>query len=200
MKKNDVLVLNKSYIPIHIIDWKKSMSLIFQETAKPLDRDLITYSFDEWMLFSSDKISCDYPKINTVKYKMAIPEIILLKTYNRLPHRDVKYSRQTLFERDGFRCYLCNNIFERKELTVDHVVPRSKGGVTTWDNTITCCKNCNSIKGNKDLSDLSLKPFFLPKRPRWISPINFTTKIKMSSWEKFMDRTLVDIGDNNTTD
>lgn len=197
MKKyTDILVLNKSYIPIHIVDWKKGMSLIFQENAKPLDQDLILYSFQEWLLFSTDYISKNYPKINTTKYEIAIPEIILLKNFDRLPHRDVKYSRQTLFERDGYKCYLCNNIFERKDLTVDHVIPRSKGGVTNWSNTITCCKNCNSIKSNKYLHELNLKPFFMPKKPRWINPISHSNKKNiLSSWEKFMDRALVDMGD-----
>lgn len=193
-KYTDVLVLNKSYIPIHIVDWRKAMSLIFQETAKPLDRDLIIYDYEEWYLFSKDHISHDYPKIHTVNKQIAIPEIIILKTYDRLPQRDVKYSRQTLFERDGYKCYLCNNIFERRNLTIDHVIPRSKGGKTTWENTITCCKSCNGIKSDKLLNQLNLKPFFMPKKPKWISPLNFSQKKQtLKSWDKFMERAFIDI-------
>jgi 5-methylcytosine-specific restriction endonuclease McrA len=197
MKKyTNILVLNRAYIPVHIIDWKKAISLIYQESAKPLDRDLITYSFNEWLEFSKDYINKDYPKVNTVNNQIAIPEIIILKNYDRLPIRDVKFSRQTLFERDNFKCYLCNESFERKDLTIDHIVPRSKGGKTSWENTISCCKSCNYLKGDKDLSQLNLKPFFMPKKPRWISPLNrVSSNSSLESWTKFMDRTLVDIGD-----
>lgn len=197
MKKyTNSLVLNRAYIPVHIVDWKKAIGLIYQDAAKPLDRDLVTYSFDEWIEFSKDHTSSTYPKVSTTSMKIAIPEIIVLKDYDRLPSRDVKFSRQTLFERDGFRCYLCNESFDRGHLTIDHVVPKSKGGKTVWENTITCCKPCNYLKGNKDLSQLNLKPFFMPKKPRWISPLNrIGGHGILESWTKFMDRTLVDMGD-----
>jgi 5-methylcytosine-specific restriction endonuclease McrA len=191
-KKNDVLVLNKVWIPIHIITWQRAMSLIIQDSARPMDRDLIIYDLDEWINFSN--INDDYPKIKTVKYKISIPEVILLKNYDKLPLRDVKYSRVTLFERDNFKCCFCNKKFSKLELTVDHIIPRSKGGGTNWENTVSACKSCNSIKADKTLEHSGLVMHFKPKRPKWVSPISkFGPSNPCKSWEKFLDRTLVEL-------
>ena len=194
MKKPDVLVLNRSYIPIHIIEWGKAMSLIFQETSRPLDRDLLTYTYADWLAFSCN--NADYPMVRTIKYAVAVPEIIVLRDYDRLPIRDVKYSRQTLFQRDHFKCAYCGEHFDRKTLTVDHIMPRDRGGKTTWENTITACKPCNMKKGNHTLAQAGLKLLYHPRKPKWISPISGLKKEHpCKSWLKFLDRTLVDAGD-----
>lgn len=194
MKKPDVLVLNRSYIPIHIIDWGKAMSLIYQETSRPLDRDLITYSYEDWLVFSQNNE--EYPLVKTIKYAVAVPEIIVLRDYDRLPIRDVKYSRQTLFQRDHFKCAYCGGHFDKRALTVDHINPRDRGGKTTWENTITACKACNMKKGNKTLAQAGMKLLYHPRKPKWISPIaGLKKEHPCKSWQKFLDRTLVDAGD-----
>lgn len=191
-KKPDILVLNKSFVPIHIIEWQKCMSLIVQGAARALDRDLVAYDFDDWTRFS-DSNANDYPTVGTVTCKIAIPEIIILRKYDRLPTRDVKYSRQSLFQRDKYTCGYCGKIFDRKELTVDHILPRAHGGKTTWQNTITACFPCNSVKADKtpELAKMPLK--FKPKKPAWFSPL---TDLKpdhpCKSWRKFMFRTTTD--------
>lgn len=191
-KKHDVLVLNKSYIPIHIITWQKCMSLIVQEAAKPLDRDFVTYDIQDWFTFS--KLNNDYPYIQTVKHRICIPEVIVLKTFNKLPTRDVKYSRQTLFQRDKFRCAYCGNSFQREQLTVDHIIPRSKGGHSNWGNTVSCCKPCNSVKADRTPEQANMKLLVKPKKPIWISPLSeIKPNHPCKSWLKFMDRALVDI-------
>lgn len=191
-KKPDVLVLNRVWIPIHIVEWKKSMSLIVQGAARPLDRDLIVYDFDDWVEFS--RINEDYPKVLTVRYPIAVPEIVVLKNYDRLPLRDVKYSRMTLFERDKFTCCFCNKQFPKSLLTVDHLIPRSKGGKTNWSNTVTACKPCNNLKADLSIEEAGLKMHYKPKKPKWISPVyKAGHEHPCKSWKKFTDRTLVDI-------
>jgi 5-methylcytosine-specific restriction endonuclease McrA len=191
-RKNNVLVLNKVWIPIHIVEWQKAMSLIIQESVRPLDRDLIAYDLNDWLEFSN--ISEDYPKVKTIRYKIALPEIILLKQYDRLPLRDVKYSRMTLFERDNYKCCFCGKKFSKLELTVDHIIPRSKGGLTNWDNTVSACKKCNSLKADKSIEELNLKMHYKPKKPKWISPISkLSHDHPCKSWDKFLDRTLVSL-------
>lgn len=191
-RKNSVLVLNKVWIPIHIVEWQKAMSLIIQESVRPLDNDLIAYDFEDWINFSN--LTEEYPKINTVKYKIALPEIILLKNYDRLPLRDVKYSRMTLFERDNFKCCFCGKKFPKLELTVDHIIPRSKGGLTNWSNTVSACRKCNSIKADKSVEEVNFKMHYKPKKPKWVSPISkLSPDHPCKSWNKFLDRTLVDI-------
>ena len=192
MKKPDVLVLNRSYIPVHIVVWGKAMSLIYQETARPLDREYVTYSYEDWLHFTY--ISTDYPVVRTVNYEIAIPEIIVLKEFNKLPYRDVKYTRQTLFQRDHYRCAYCGRQFSRDVLTVDHIVPRDKGGRSTWENTITACKSCNARKSNKMLHEVKMKMLYQPKKPKWNSPLSHVKKgHPCKSWHTFLDKTLVDL-------
>lgn len=191
--KPDVLVLNKSFLPIHIIEWDRCMSLIIQESARPLDRDFVAYDFLDWLTFS--EITDDYPVVGTVRYKIAVPEIIVLKTYNNLPIRDVKYSRQTLFQRDKFTCGYCNTLFDRRSLTVDHIVPRSQGGHSNWLNTVTCCKPCNYKKSNRTPEQAKMRLYAKIKKPMWISPLTgLKNTHPCKSWHRFMDRTLVDVG------
>lgn len=193
IKKYDVLVLNRSYIPIHIITWQKCMSLIYQEAARPLDRDFLTYELKDWMEYSLK--AEDYPYVQTVKQNISIPEIIVLKTYDKLPIRDVKYSRQTLFQRDKFKCAYCGNTFDKTSLTIDHIIPRSKGGQSNWSNTISCCKPCNYKKADNTPEGANMKLLFKPKKPIWLSPIaHIKPNHPCKSWLKFMDRTLVEMG------
>lgn len=192
-RKPDVLVLNRSYIPIHIVTWQKAMSLIIQESARPLDRDFITYDLSDWFEFSN--LYDNYPKIHTVRYNICIPEIIVLKQYDQLPVRDVKYSRQTLFQRDKFKCAYCGKKFDKKSLTVDHITPRSHGGHSNWSNTVSSCSECNRKKADRTPEQAGMKLLIKPRKPVWMSPLcEIQPNHPCKSWLKFMDRTLVDMG------
>lgn len=193
-KKPDVLVLNRSWIPIHIIVWERCMSLIVQEAALPLDRDFVSYDFKDWVKYSF--LTKDYPTINTIQSRIAIPEIIVLKKFDKLPVRDVKFSRQTLFQRDKNRCGYCGIMFDRRELTIDHIIPRSKGGTSNWSNTVTCCKPCNYKKADQTLEQSGMKLLVKPKKPVWLSPLyDVKPNHPCKSWLRFLDRALVDIGE-----
>ena len=186
-KKHDILVLNRNFVPIHIISWQKAMSLIIQDSARSLDRDVIAYDFSDWLLFSEK--DNDYAKVATVRYNIAVPEIVVLKKYDRLPTRDVKYSRQTLFERDGHICGYCGMEFDKKHLTIDHITPRAQGGKTTWANTISACFQCNNKKADKTPEQAGMPLKYKPRKPGWFSPL---THIKpdhpCKSWFKFMSK------------
>lgn len=194
MKKPDVLVLNRNFTPIHIITWQKAMSLLIQESARAIDHDYIVYDFEDWLVFS--ELDSTYPKVLTVKHKISLPEIVVLKFYDRLPYRDVKYSRQTLFQRDNFRCAYCGNSFAKHDLTVDHIVPRAQGGRTHWMNTVSSCTPCNARKADRTPEEAKMPLFFKPKKPKWVSPLSKITKEHpCKSWNKFLDKTLVQIGE-----
>lgn len=199
MKHHDVLTLNRSFAPVHIITWQTCMNLLIKEHAHALDRDFIAFNFEDWMKFSNTPTADDYNKIRTVSKSIAIPEIITLKFYNHLPQKVVKFSRQSVFARDKFICQYCKEMFQRDDLTIDHVIPRSRGGATTWDNIVTCCIPCNSKKADKTLAEvqerypqdgnrwhLKMKPF----KPKWISPIaNLKNKAYICrSWAHFMKK------------
>lgn len=193
MKKlTDVLVLNKSYCALHIIGWQKAVSLIFQEAARAMDREFASYEYPDWLAFSDANVH-NYPTVNTVSRCIAIPEIIVLRKYDRLPQRDVKYSRQTLFQRDNFRCAYCGETFERRALTVDHIIPRAKGGTTTWNNTTSACFDCNSKKADMTPEEAGMRLLYKPKKPSWISPLSDVKPHNMrKSWAHFTYKPLLD--------
>lgn len=197
-KRHGVLTLNKHYVPIHIIEWGKAVSLMFQDHARALDMDYMVYKYEDWLAFSTlPETERAYQFVSSSRYKVAVPEIIVLTDYERLPTRDVKYSRQTVFQRDAWTCAYCGKVFDKKDLNIDHIVPRCKGGLTTWQNTITSCISCNSKKADKTLAEAGLKLLFQPKRPKWLSPLTRVASKEhpCKSWNHFLNRANVDMGD-----
>lgn len=194
-KYNDVLVLNKSWVPVHIINFKRCMILLCTDAAYALDHDYIAYNFDNWLNFSLTKHP--FKELHTPSRAIALPEVITLTRYNRLPMGDVKFSRESVFTRDKCRCGYCGKKFPRNELTLDHILPRSKGGQTTWNNIISCCRSCNSFKSDKSLKECNLKLRFKPHEPKWMDPIMKLYKKcrACKSWEHFLHR--IDIYDEN---
>jgi len=192
----NVLVLNKAYIAIHQVEWKRAISLVFQEHAHAMDRNYDTYrGYNEWLEFSHNNFEL-YPCVNTAKNVIAIPEIIVLTKYDRLPIREVKFTRPSVFTRDKFRCAYCGHQFPKEKLNIDHIIPRDKGGLTTWDNVITSCIVCNSKKANRTPDGAGMKLLFKPKKPKWVSPVgDVHPDHPCKSWKLFLDRARVDIGD-----
>lgn len=190
MKKHphDVLVLNRSYAPIHIITWKRAMSLIYQDKALSIDHvSFASYNFADWISLTFERPE-DFYLIGSANSPVALPEIIVATGFNKLPDRQVKYSRQSVFSRDHFKCAYCGKVFGVKSLTIDHIVPRSKGGKTSWDNVITACMKCNQKKGSKLLHECSMSLLYQPTKPGWVSPLaNVTKDHPCKSWKHFMN-------------
>jgi 5-methylcytosine-specific restriction endonuclease McrA len=196
-KKPDVLVLNKSGIAVHLISWQKAMSLMFQESVRILDREFINYEYPDWVVFS-EMYADAYPTIGTVTGKIAIPEIIILKKYDSLPTRDIKFSRMSLVDRDKHTCAYCGGVFDKKKLTIDHIIPRAQGGKTTWMNTITACFTCNNVKANRTPEQANMHLRFKPRKPEWFSPFNnLKPDHPCKSWNHFMDKVTITEGDDS---
>jgi 5-methylcytosine-specific restriction endonuclease McrA len=193
---HQILVLNRVFIPIHIIDWTKCMTLLVKGHARPLDQDLVTYTFEEWIEYSATEFFKNYQKISTSRRQIAVPEIIVLQHYDHLPKYEVKYTRQSLFELYDFRCAYCGKVFTKNRLEVEHILPVSKGGRSSWKNTVPACRSCNSRKSNRTPEEAGMRILYPLKKPGWISPLQ---KIRRggtcASWNRFMDTSLVDMGD-----
>jgi 5-methylcytosine-specific restriction endonuclease McrA len=167
------------------------MRLFFQNKVHALDREFVAYTFEDWLEFSL--IADGYDSIKTIHNHIAIPEIIVSVTFNKLPQKEVKYSRQNVFMRDDYKCQYCGSQFPKTDLTIDHVIPRVRGGKTTWDNVVACCYKCNQIKGHKSLQQAGLRLKRQPKKPKWISPFSESRKGKMcESWKHFEKRMAID--------
>jgi len=189
-KKHDILVLNRGYTPIQIVDWKVAMSLIYKDAAHAIDNTFMSYSFADWMKFSITLEGEPYAKVATVSQGIAVPEIIVLNKFDRLPDKEVKFSRENIFKVYNYQCAYCGEIFPMAKLTLDHITPRSLGGGTTWNNIVPSCKPCNNRKANLTLTQAGLKLLFKPKKPRWVSPLTGISwdKHPCKSWQHFINR------------
>jgi 5-methylcytosine-specific restriction endonuclease McrA len=144
-----VLVLNASYEPLNVTSVRRAHVLVFKGKAEVVEE------LDEPLHSATDT----YPW----------PHVIRLITYVRVPRAiQRKISRRALFARDGWRCVYCGTASGR--LTLDHVVPRSRGGDSVWENVVTSCAPCNLRKGNRSLEESGLE---LHTRPRAPAPVLF---------------------------
>jgi len=145
------LLLDRNYIAISVIGWKKAFRLLVREKAEPI----------------GDKI---IKNITTCKIKFEVPSIIRLKnsvSYNCFSNR-VRFSRTNIMLRDKYRCQYCNKSLSKNAGTIDHILPRSRGGKTDYLNCVACCKECNSWKGNKTIEESGMFLFRIPKKPNFL--------------------------------
>lgn len=160
-----VLVLNYDYTPINVTTVIRGFILVDRGKAEILKA-------------SNSPIFCGYKTF--VK-----PLIIRLLTYVKYRVKNLKINRQRLFRRDDFQCGYCGS---KKNLTIDHIIPKSKGGTNSWTNLVTCCYNCNRAKGNKTLEEANMKLLIKPFEPSLFSE-SINSKIS-DIWENFQKEIL----------
>ncbi|HVJ82332.1 MAG TPA: HNH endonuclease, partial [Planctomycetia bacterium] len=126
--------------------------------------------------------------VRTFRWEIQVPRIIRLLTYDRAPRSTVKFNRRNIFARDENRCQYCGHRYPTSELSLDHVVPRSQGGPTSWENIVCACVSCNVKKGGRTPDQAHLKLVKRPVKPK-TSPL-VTVKLgsaKYQSWKAFLD-------------
>ena len=167
------------------------MCLLVKEHARAVDEEYRTYDFDEWKDLSQTMEGDPKGFINTVNFKIAVPEVIQLTKYDELPQQEVKFTRKNIFKLYNHKCCYCGNRFKIDELTWDHVLPRSKGGKTNWKNIVAACYSCNSKKDNRTPKEAKMKMHYRPEKPKWRPSymIKIDTGIKIrKSWPRFIDK------------
>ena len=188
---SDTLVLNKQFMAVQIADWDKVFSLVWQGHAEVVDSNYQTYSFDDWAEMS--KLMDEHPNgyVHTVNFRLAIPDVIRLTRYERLPSADVKYTRSNVYEHYKNTCSYCGEKFPTSELNLDHVQPRSRGGKTNWENIVLTCIPCNSRKADRTPAEAGMKLLVQPVRPKWKGAQRalFSVPYKVrDSWSHFVDK------------
>ncbi len=143
-----VLVLNQSYEPVSICSVQKAVVLLFLDKAELIEEDRRR---------QLRSISANWP----------FPSIIRLGRYHRVPYKNIMLSRKNILRRDGHRCQYCGTT--STQLTVDHITPRSKGGIDSWENLITACVHCNNKKGSRPLDKTGMTLLSKPRRPSHVS-------------------------------
>ena len=190
-----VLVLNRNYTAIHVVGVRRAFRLLCSERAEVVTQqgdEWNTYDFDSWVelsrarhLFAEDD---DGDWIRTVSLEIRVPRIVRLLLFDRLPRQTVKFNRRNIFARDGSRCQYCGRRFPSSELSLDHVVPRSQGGLSTWANVVCSCTQCNARKGGRRPREAGMKLIRKPFKPRSSPTVRLKiTSPKYRSWRHFVD-------------
>ena len=177
-----VLVLNRSYLPVHITVVRRALSLLYQGIARAVDEQYRTFDFATWSDLAADEDS-----IGLVDRAIRVPRVILLQGYDRIPRRYVHFSRFNIYSRDQNRCQYCGRQFPRAELNPDHVVPRSKGGTSIWDNVVCSCHRCNRLKGGRTPIEAGMRLIRQPRRPQWTPFMTETYSLRRyKEWMPFL--------------
>ena len=186
----DVLVLNKNFYAIHITNWRRALSLVYLDHARVVDQEYRTYSFSDWQALS--KIIENHPAgfVHTPTFRIAIPEVITLRIYDSIPESEIKFTRRNIYEHYGYRCCYCGNKFHTNDLNLEHIIPKSRGGHSSWNNVVTSCIPCNITKGDQLPEEAGMKLLIHPSKPRWkgAQSLVLHSPFKMkASWQRFID-------------
>lgn len=184
MLRSDVLVLNRLYQPVHITSVRRAFVQLYEGIAKVVDREYRTFDFESWSALS-EALAPDEAVVHTPRMSLRVPRVVLLVEYERLPKTRVRFSRLNIYARDGNTCQYCVRRLPRSELNLDHVVPRSKGGLTTWDNVVCSCIPCNLRKGGRTPEEAGMKLHKRPVRPRW-TPAFRTPARFYEAWRPYL--------------
>lgn len=191
---SSVLVLNKLYMAIHIVSARRAFTLLCKQMAEVVsieDGQWLSYNFDSWRDISQLRREFAEPHrdfVRTVSFEIEVPRIIRLLGFDRAPKQGVKFNRRNIFARDHGRCQYCGKKCSTADLTLDHIVPRSQGGRSTWENIVCACMDCNVRKGGRTPEQAHMKLVKKPIKPK-TSPM-LTLKLgnpKYQSWQTFLD-------------
>ena len=189
-----VLVLNKFYMAVHVVSVRRAFCLLFKDLAEVITIDdgrHMSFNFASWREVSEARTLYREPDddfIRTVHFEIQVPRIIRLLTCDRLPRPRVKFNRRNLFARDGNRCQYCGKKFATGGLSLDHVVPRSRGGLATWENIVCACLRCNVRKGGRTPREAGMTLIREPSAPKTSAVVSFTlSNRKYKSWKAFLD-------------
>jgi 5-methylcytosine-specific restriction endonuclease McrA len=161
-----VLILNASYEPLHVCSVKRAVALLMLEVAERVE--------------DSDKI------LRSPSQIFAVPSVIRLKKYvRRPPHQKVAFNRKNVFRRDDNTCQYCGA--KSNDLTLDHVMPRSRGGATSWENVVACCRRCNAKKRDRTPEEANMILKRKPYAPRFVFSSAFGILPNIDpQWEKYL--------------
>ncbi len=182
-----VLILNRSWVAVHITPARRALTLLYVGAADAIHPTEYTlYDFERWVELSSNGMAGRY--IHTPSLRIRIPEVVILNVFNGFVRRDVRFSRHGIFERDDSTCQYCGKHYPRSQLTLDHVLPQSRGGGDTWENLAVACVSCNVRKGSRTPDEARMKLLKKPCKPSWVP--NFGKRVpqnQLEVWRRFLN-------------
>jgi len=192
---SNVLALNRGYLAIHVVSARRAFCLLCKGLAEVIsieDDSYYSYDFSSWREVSELKIQLDEVQeseewIQAVNFLIQVPRVIRLLHYDRIPRNSVKFSRRNIFLRDEHRCQYCARQFGTPQLSLDHVLPRSRGGKTTWENIVCACRKCNIRKGGRTPREAGMHLHNEPKKPKRNPVLSHQiNSSKYSVWKRFV--------------
>src|SRR5262245_30700077 len=192
---HSVLVLNKLYMAIHIISVRRAFCLLAKDLAEVVsleDGQFATYTFDTWREVSEYRAKHfrheEDDWVRTSNSEIQVPRVIRLTSYEKVPKHTVKFNRRNIFARDNNQCQYCGKKFATSELSLDHIVPRSQGGESSWENVVCACIDCNVRKGGRTPKQAHMGLIRKPEKPKRSPLLNLKlTSKKYQSWRTFLD-------------
>jgi hypothetical protein len=190
LNSRSVLILNKNWIPINTTTPKHSFALLYNDNAKSLnfkkDGDMELISWDEWINLDVDNDLF----VNTIRGGIKIPKIIVLTYFDKIPKQAIKFTQKNIWERDNYTCQYTGKKINKFNGNIDHVVPRSKGGKTSWENCVLAHKDINAKKANNSPEEVGLKLLKKPNEPK-IMPVSFyiRNEYEIKEWDMFLNKT-----------
>lgn len=194
-----VLVLNKMWMAVRVVDARRAFSLVCKGLAEVIrvdDGSFTGYDFGDWTdlsearhrLFPSTDGEEPYEWVRTVRMQIAVPKVIRLLGYDKLPRNEVKLNRRNIFARDNNRCQYCGDKYPTSELSLDHIIPRSQGGGASWQNLVCCCVACNTRKGGRTPRQAAMPLIKKPVKPKTNPVLHIRLGSgKYESWKAFLD-------------
>lgn len=166
----DCLVLNASYIPIETISWQDAFTKIFNGRAYAIE-------------YYDDEV------IHTPSDEFLKPAVIVCVEYNKIPYRSIVFSKRMVYKRDNYTCQYCRKQLDGVNMTLDHILPKSKGGRSSFENTVCCCEPCNAFKANRTLKEAKMSLICKPKVPK-MSPIRakFSNIHILDEWKTYIEK------------
>jgi 5-methylcytosine-specific restriction endonuclease McrA len=184
MLDSSVLVLNRVYQPMHVTSVRRAVTLLYQGVARALDEQFRLFDFESWAALAA---AVSEEAIHTPTRAIRVPRVVVLVAHTHLPRQRVRFSRLNVYARDESTCQYCGRRLPRSELNLDHVLPRSRGGSTSWENVVCSCVACNLRKGGRTPEESGMRLLRAPARPRWTAVFrNATRRAIYREWRPFL--------------
>lgn len=196
--QSSVLALNRNFLAVQVISARRAFCLLYKELAEVIHVEggaYCSYDFDSWRELSELKatlgeISEQEDWIRAVNFDIQVPRVIRLLSYERLPKNTVKFNRRNVFLRDGHRCQYCGKRYSSPRLSLDHVLPKSRGGGETWENIVCACLKCNVDKGGRTPAEAGMKLLQKPVKPKRSPLLSRQMSLtKYECWRNFLAQT-----------
>jgi 5-methylcytosine-specific restriction endonuclease McrA len=178
------LVLNRHWLAVDTVSVRRALCMLYLDVARAVSPE--TFELHDWDSWAALRVEEGQPKVQAVRFQIRVPEIVLLLVYDRIPRKRVIFSRRNLFRRDRFTCQYCGRQPGKGELSIDHIVPRSLGGRSTWVNCVVACLKCNKRKADRTLAQAGLHLLVTPREPSWSPYLSLNLGRRRVSWERFI--------------